>query len=77
MHPLQNNVTELTDQELDNKINELSRKYFQALRFVPSVANQVAMLIDGYKSEQQRRAVEAALNRRPDDPSFDDLINID
>jgi hypothetical protein len=76
MHPLQPNITGLTDQELENKINELSRKYFQAIRFVPGAAQQIAMMIDGYKWEQQRRLVEKSL-RPNDDTPFDDLIKID
>lgn len=78
MHPLQSDITELTDQELDNKINELSRKYFQAIRFVPGAARQISMLIEGYKWEQQRRAIELAMKKKDEeDKSFDDLIKID
>lgn len=77
MHPLQSNITDLTDQELETKIYELTRKYFQAVRFVPGAAQQISMMLDGYKWEQQRRAIEKSKEKRDDDPSFDDLINID
>lgn len=77
MHPLQSNITDLTDQELETKIYELTRKYFQAVRFVPGAAQQISMMLDGYKWEQQRREIEKSKEKRDDDPSFDDLINID
>lgn len=77
MHPLQSDITSLTDQELENKIYELTRKYFQAVRFVPGAAQQVSMMLEGYKWEQQRRAIERSKTKNDDDPSFDDLINID
>jgi len=76
MHPLQSDITGLSDQELEQKITELTKKYFQALRVVPGAAHQVALLLDGYKWEQQRRAIEK--QRRPlDDTDFDDLIKVD
>ena len=77
MHPLQPDITGLTDQELENKITELTKKYFQAIRFVPGAAQQVSMMIEGYKWEQQRRQLEKSKRSREDDPTFDDLIKID
>ena len=76
MHPLQPNITGLTDQELENKITELTKKYFQALRVVPGAAQQVSLMLEGYKWEQQRRAIEKQ-KRSLDDDSFDDLIKVD
>ena len=77
MHPLQSDITDLTDQELENKIQELSKKYFQALRFVPGAAYQFSMILEGYRWEQQRRIINKEKQKGPDDPSFDDLINVD
>lgn len=78
MHPLQPDITNLTDQELENKITELTKKYFQALRIVPGAANQIALLLDGYKWEQTRRALEkqkrSSENRND---NFDELIKVD
>lgn len=76
MHPLQTDITGLTDQELENKIIELSKKYFQALRFVPGAAQQVSMMLEGYRWEQQRRSIEREKHKPDDDPSFEDLIKI-
>lgn len=76
-HPLQPDITNLSDQELENQITTLTKKYFQALRFVPGAANQVAMLLDGYKWEQQRRIIAKTLRPKDEDTDFGDLINID
>lgn len=77
MHPLQPDITGLTDQELENKIVELTKKYFQAIRFVPGAAQQISMMIEGYKWEQQRRILEKQRRPKDTDPAFDDLIKID
>ena len=77
MHPLQSDITGLTDQEIENKISELTKKYFQALRFVPGAAQQVSLMLEGYKWEQQRRILEKQKRLRDDDPTFDDLIKVD
>ena len=77
MHPLQPNITGLTDQELENKIVELTKKYFQALRVVPGAAQQVSMMLEGYKWEQQRRTIEKSKRLADDNGDFDDLIKVD
>lgn len=77
MHPLQPDVTGLTDQELENKIIELTKKYFQALRFVPGAAQQISLMIEGYKWEQQRRYIEKSKRKSEDNSAFDDLIKVD
>ena len=77
MHPLQPDITSLTDQELENKITELTKKYFQALRFVPGAANQISLMIEGFKWEQQRRLIEKSKRSRDGDATFDDLIKVD
>jgi hypothetical protein len=76
MHPLQPDITSLSDQELENKTIELSRKYFQAVRLSPSAANQVAMMLEGFRWEAQRRAIERS-KQKNDDNDLDDLIKVD
>lgn len=77
MHPLQPDITGLSDQELENKIIELTRKYFQALRFSPNAAGQISLMIEGYKWEQQRRLIEKKRKPIELDTSLDDLIKVD
>lgn len=77
MHPLQPDITGLTDQELENKITELTKKYFQALRVVPGAAQQVSLMLEGYKWEQQRRVIEKSKRVSDNNTDFDDLIKVD
>lgn len=77
MHPLQPDITSLSDQELESKITELTKKYFQAIRFVPGAAQQVSLMLEGYRWEQQRRAIEKSKQRHNDDTDFEDLIKVD
>lgn len=77
MHPLQPDITHLTDQELEVKTIELTKKYYQALRFSPNAASQISLMLEGYKWEQQRRMIEKNKKSRDENESFDDLIKID
>lgn len=75
MHPLQVNIKDLSDKDLEEKIQELTRKYFQALRFSPSIANQIVLLLDGYKIEQQERLI-AKSNGSNGDDELNELIKV-
>lgn len=77
MHPFQPDITSLSDQELETKITELTKKYFQALRFVPGAAQQVSLMLEGYKWEQQRRIIDKQRKLSNSDESFNDLIKVD
>ena len=78
-HPLVEDLTQLKDQELENKLTELTKKYFMAMRLGQGQAtHQIVMLLDSIRMEQERRRVETARkaqeNKGPD--QFDDLIKI-
>lgn len=77
MHPLQPDLTSMTDQELENKTIELSRKYFQALRFSPNAASQISMMLEGFRWETQRRAIERSKQKNDGESDLDDLIKVD
>lgn len=77
MHPLQPDITSLSDQELENKTIELSRKYFQAVRYSPSAANQISMMLEGFRWEAQRRAIERSKQKNDGENDLDDLIKVD
>lgn len=79
MHnPLVHGLGNLTTQELEQKIIELQRKYFQTSN--PSVQSQIVNLLDIYKEElNTKRAIEANRQREDQDNgdnSLDNLINI-
>jgi hypothetical protein len=78
MHPFAPDMTNLSDQELDSKIVDLSRKYFQAIRFSPSISDQIVLLLESYKSEQQNRFATKMMKSKIDgDDDLDELIRID
>jgi hypothetical protein len=79
-NPLLPDPTKLKDQELENKILDLSKKYQIAMQLGNgSVAQQIVLSLDTYKVEQQRRQYEAMreLQKKTKNEGLDDLINVD
>ena len=76
MHPLQIKISSLSDSELDEKIKELSKKYFVALKVCPTTADQIIMLLDDYKFEYQTRLENRASREKSLGNDLDDLINV-
>jgi hypothetical protein len=78
-HPLLDDPTKLKDQDLENKILDLSRKYGIAARMGSGgVANQIIVALDMYRSEQSRRQMEQSRNTMTkQNKGLDDLINVD
>jgi len=76
MHPLfDTNIKNLKDSEIESKIAELSRKYFQATN--PYLRDQITMLLDDYKNELQiRRFKQWEEQNQKRDTDLDSLINI-
>ena len=77
MHPLQIDLTKLSDTELEEKIRELSKKYTTVMQVSPSASTQLLMILEDYKFEQQlreQRKNEAMAKQLGD--GLDDLINI-
>jgi hypothetical protein len=78
-HPLLSDPSKLKDQDLENKILDLSRKYGIAARMGSGgVANQIIVALDMYRSEQSRRQMEQSRNTMTkQNKGLDDLINVD
>ena len=77
MHPLQPDLTVLTDNEIEENIKNLTKKYFTVMNVSPSASNQVLMLLEGYRSEQQNRQFRKQEEMKKSlGTDFDDLINI-
>lgn len=75
MHPLVTNLSGIKDSELDNKINDLTRKYFATSNF--ELQQQIVMVLDSYKEESSNRkriAYENMMKSR--DKGLDKLINV-
>jgi uncharacterized protein YfeS len=78
-HPLAHDPRKLKDQELEDKILELSKKYNLAARMGQgTVLGQILSILEMYKLEQQRRqkeSMQSLIKRQNKD--LDDLINVD
>mgnify|MGYP003339399141 CR=1 FL=1 len=56
MHPLTPNLAEIKDEELQTKINDLTKRLNQCYRFGPAQAiPQLQMLLQDYQEESGRR----------------------
>ena len=78
-HPLVENLKKLKDQDIDDKIADLNKKYQIASRMSqPYVCEQIITLLATYKDEQRRRQFEATQSLiKKQNKDLDDLINVD
>ena len=79
-HPLLENVSKLKDQELENKIMDLTSKYHIAMRLGQGgVAQQIVITLEAYRVEQQTRQAESIreMDKRQKKQGLSDLINVD
>lgn len=75
MHPLAEDYSQLKDIEIENKLQELSKKYFQTQN--PNIKQQLSIFIDIYKTElnsRRMKAMEQLYQKR--DKDLDSLIKI-
>ena len=76
MHPLMDSMSQLKDSEVENKIQDLSRKYFQAGNN-PALQHQVLMVLEAHKEElANRRAKYWQEQNQKRDTDLDNLINV-
>lgn len=74
-NPLADNIHTLKDLELENKIQELSRKYFMSNDH--NVQHQITVFLDMYKAElANRRARLWQEQYQKRDTDLDSLINV-
>lgn len=75
MHPLVSSLTQLKETELENKLQELSKRYLQVSN--PAVQQQIIMLMDDYKQElsaRRQKMWQEQYQKR--DTDLDSLINV-
>lgn len=76
-HPLAK-MGNLSDAEIENKISDLGRKYFQSTN--PDIQSQIAILLEMYKEESSTRRIIAAQRQKENDENgenpLDNLINV-
>ena len=79
-NPLIEDPSKLKDQDLENKILDLSRKYGIAMRLGQGgVAQQIVITLDAYRMEQQTRQIESmkTIQEKQKKQGLDDLINVE
>ena len=75
-HPFEQDLSELKDNELEEKVQELTKKYYQAYRLgKPELLTQLATFVTIYKEELQKR--HAAKLKDNLDGDLDQLINVE
>ena len=75
MHPLAEDFSKLKDAEIESRIQELNRKYWQAGN--PGVQHQISMFLDLYNEElRNRRARMWQQQYQNRDKDLDKLINV-
>jgi microsomal dipeptidase-like Zn-dependent dipeptidase len=77
-HPLVDDPRKIRDQDLENKIQDLSKKYHIAARMGQGgICAQIVTALNMYKNEQQRRQIESMQNLvKKQNKDLDDLINV-
>ena len=74
-HPLSGNLQDLTDTELQERISDLSKKYWQTQN--PSVRSQMTLILDEMKEEFRSRTEKNLQNNSDiDNKDLDSLIKI-
>lgn len=77
MHPLSGDLTQLSDEELLKKLNELYDKIKKAYSYRdPAIMHQLQMLLDSYRSEQLRRSQAAQEKFAQNNKKLTDRIDI-
>lgn len=75
MHPLIQDLDKLKENELENKIQDLSKKYFQAHNL--GMQQQIILVLESYKEElAARRAKTWQEQYQKRDTDLDSLINV-
>ena len=72
-HPLGEDTSVMSDEQLQEKISMLTKKYFQTRN--PEAKSQITLMIDMYKLESRDRLLKKRANGSNND--LDKLINIE
>jgi hypothetical protein len=72
-NPLADSFDNLTDSQIQEKVTDLTKRYFQTRN--TELQNQIAVMLDMYRQEQTERMYKKK-QQDEDDPDVDNLINI-
>lgn len=74
-NPLLDKISDLSDNDVEEKVLELSKKYMQARN--PDLQQQVGVILEMFREEARARRAKATMPKDDDDEnSLDKLINI-
>lgn len=73
IHPMHKMDEDLTVSQLEEKIHDLTKKYW--MTYNPQVQEQISTFIEIYKQELEATLTKQKLNQDPDS-GLDNLINI-
>ena len=73
LHPFTQDLSNHSDKQLDEKLAELTKKYF--LTRNPEAKNQLQLMINSYKLEMSERQIKARFNNTGN-KDLDKLIDI-
>jgi len=79
-NPLLPDLSKIKDADLENKVLDLNQKFHSSMRMGQGgLAQQVAITLEAYRYEQQRRQAEAmkTLQEKQKKQGLDDLINVE
>jgi hypothetical protein len=78
-HPLEDNLSSLKDSEVEQKLQELTKKYFQAQRMGNyQLLTQLSTFVNISRDEMTMRyAKSSSANQSSYDGDLDQLINVD
>ena len=72
-NPLVQSFDELSDNELEEKILTLNKKFWMTQN--PQVKEQITAILDMYKAEMEGRRAKPKIKSQDGDNSLDNLIN--
>ena len=75
-HPFEGDLSLLKDNEVEERLIELNRKYYTAARLgKPELLTQIATFVTIYRTELSKRMIEKTKGQL--DGDLDQLINVD
>jgi len=78
LHPLEGDLSQLTDSEVESKLHELTRKFYQASRLgSQDLLTQLSTFVTIYKEELRKRQAKALSNNNVTNEDLGQFINVD
>jgi hypothetical protein len=81
-HPLQEEIGNLSDEEISKRIQELNKKHMSAEDFlaIPELVNQIFQALETYRTELRNRRLKNWVDnfkKARGEPDLGELINIE